>query len=1226
MKKLFAIFYSSLLVLVFCVAAPVASYGQAISMNGGSIQGTVTDPSGATVPGATVIISSPATGYSHSLTTDRAGFYSLGPLNPGEYTISITASSFERQEIKTVVQLGTATSGNAKLTVGKNTETIEVTTGAIQVNTDQIGVAGLITREEIDALPINGRNALDITSSEPGVVLQSGQTFDPTKTGYSAIGVNGENGRSTRVLLDGQDISDETVGTVVYNVPEGAIGEIQFNRSTQDVSGEVTSTGQVLMSTQSGTNKYHGDVFYNFQDARVGFANVSGAYAPFQRNQYGGYVGGPIIKDKLFFFGGAERIKQFDSSPVGTSNFFETIYTQYPNIPDPFKDTFADGRLDYNGPWGVHLFARATYSNNISFGTSGQAPYALFANQDNVPAMVGGADFTSGKFTHSIRYGYLKFINHLVSGASQLGSSIYNPSTTLGFPVELIGGIYAGSGNEDAPQDTYQSSKQFRYDGTWTKGAHSIKFGGEVTRILQGGYAAFYNTFLADVSTNGIHVLPTCASATPIGPVTGTTCTDDPLNGYMPAEFVFGNGNGSGSERPAFGLPGGGDFSWRLAAYVGDTWKVTPSFTAVFGLRWSVDTDRANQDLATPTCGQVDPAYQFAGCDSTHSSTPLFDFFGPGLGLGKRTEQNYANLGPQAGFVFSPGAHRIALRGGGGIYYENDLFNNQGNVRAQNTPASFPAFNYGLITYTQTSLTLPGYMNGIQGVTQSGTPCDPSASSTCFSWPQIFGMSVGQAAAIMSGLDSLYKAAAAVPQPNGAFIGGGGALQASGAYAGPYKTPYSIQLNGGAQFELKKGLLLSVDFVHNATLKVPLTVDTNHVGAARYLNTTAAANAIAATLAFCGAANIDAAIAPGGCPGGSGANGNAIIDDFADNGLDSENAYLSGYPSIAYGLTPNTGAAFAGVNPNVGRGNFTLPVGKSAFDALQIVLQDQKAHPFPGIVNSNGQVTYNLSRAITNSRGGSNEFFAGSGAWNQDRVNQYIGRNDQDHSNMLTLSESLTIKYGLQINAIGHFYSAPSDTLDLAGITGGGQIFKSDVDGDGQTGDLIPGTGPGFYMHEVKGPGLARLITQYNATQVGTLTPAGKALVAAGLVTSSELVTMGAALQPLLPAQSPNNPLQGAATRELDASIKYPFSFKHFGFPVTLTPGISMYNVTNTSNFANFGSLADLASGVASSAGQLNGPNTPAIHETGRVNRGSGNGTFDAGGPRTTEFQLKVDF
>jgi len=396
-------------VLAFLLATPLlqqAAFGQAISQNGGSIQGTIIDPSGAAVPGATVTIANPETGYTHTLTTDSAGYYSIGPLIPGSYTIAIVAPGFRKEVVKTVVNTGTATSGNVKLIVGNRSETVEVNAGLVQVNTEQASVAGIVTGEQIDTLPINGRNILDVAQIQPGVILQSGQTFDPTKTGYSALAVNGQNGRSTRILVDGQDISDETVGTTIFNVPEGAIGEFQMNRSTQDVSGSVTSTGQVLMSTRSGTNGIHGNLFGNFQDDRAGFTGINGkagSDAPFQRDQFGGYAGGPIWKDKLFFFGGSERIKQSNSSPVSaTSAFLKAIYAKWPQVPDPFKDTFSVGRLDYNGPWQVHYFARATYSNNIAFGTMGQEPYALYSNQDNVPALVGGGD-TAREFRHPRR-------------------------------------------------------------------------------------------------------------------------------------------------------------------------------------------------------------------------------------------------------------------------------------------------------------------------------------------------------------------------------------------------------------------------------------------------------------------------------------------------------------------------------------------------------------------------------------------------------------------------------------------------------------------------------------------------------------------------------------------------------------------------------------------------------------------------------------------------------
>ena len=244
---------------------------------------------------------------------------------------------------------------------------------------------------------MNGRNVLNTAQLQPGVILQSGMTFDPTKAGYSALSVGGIGGRTTRILLNGQDITDETVGTTIFNVPSGAVGELQLNRSTQDVSGEVAWTGQVLEVTKAGTNTFHGNAFYNFQDYNAGFANVEGAAAPFQRNQFGGYVGGPIIKDKLFFYGGYERVKQDEQdAAVGYDPAFAAIAAEYPLVPAPFRDNFSFARLDYNAPHNIKLFARAVYSVNADDATFGYSPYSVYLNRDNVPGLVGGADFTSG--------------------------------------------------------------------------------------------------------------------------------------------------------------------------------------------------------------------------------------------------------------------------------------------------------------------------------------------------------------------------------------------------------------------------------------------------------------------------------------------------------------------------------------------------------------------------------------------------------------------------------------------------------------------------------------------------------------------------------------------------------------------------------------------------------------------------------------------------------------
>ncbi len=584
----------------------------------------------------------------------------------------------------------------------------------------------------------------------------------------------------------------------------------------------------------------------------------------------------------------------------------------------------------------------------------------------------------------------------------------------------------------------------------------------------------------------------------------------------------------------------------------------------------------------------------------------MFDQYQAGLGV--KTHQPYANFGPQAGFVFSPGSHKTSYRGGIGIYYESSVFNNTGNARTESVQTPFPAFNYGVANAGANSINLPGY--GVVTQAPDGTPVST-----------ILNESIAQAAPELNAIKAEYQAKVQnVASANPSYIGTGNGLNAASIYAGPYKTPYSIQYNGGFQRELTAGLLISADYVHNSTLKIPITQDVNHNGAARTLNVAAAQNAILNTMAAyptCPQASSQAAII---CAIQNG----ATIANFASNGLDSGGAYLSGYSATAFGLTPNTGAAFAGTNPNVGNGRFILPIGRSGYDALQVVLQQQKSHPAPGIVSSNLQISYTLSRIVTSTAGTntSDQFFQGAGPWNNDNPNEYIGRSTLDHSNELSFGGSITVKYGAQIGLISHFYSATPSNLTLDNTAGAtGQIFLTDVNGDGTTGDLVPGTNPGYYEHQIKGAGLNKLISSYNAQYAGQPTPAGQALIAAGLFTQSELYQLGGVQQPI--ASASNTPLSNAALRTFDINVGYPIHLSKLRQGMTLTPTVAMYNAFNMSNFGPFpGTL--LNTGDQGLPGYLNGPTDQGTLNASRTTRNSG--TFDQGGPRTTEFQLKLEF
>ncbi|WP_047492034.1 carboxypeptidase regulatory-like domain-containing protein [Terriglobus sp. TAA 43] len=1206
------------LAAVTLAGAPVllspSVFAQAVSVNGGAISGTITDPSGAVVSDASISVSNAETGFKRDLTTDKSGFYQIGPLNPGKYVLTVTASGFQTTTVQTVVRTGTATNGNFKLNIGQSSTEISVSTSDVQINTDQGGVSDVITKQQIDTLPINGRNFLDLAQIEPGVILQSGESFDPTKAGYSAISVGGVSGRTTRILLDGQDITDETVGTTIFNVSAGAINEFQLNRSTQDVSGELTSTGQVLVSTNSGTNQFHGQAFYQFQDHRALFAHAQNGFdAPFQRNQFGGSIGGPIIKDKLFFFANAERIKQDSSAVASLGTLFTSISATHPTIPTPYRETYSTVRLDYNGPWGAHFFVRANYNVNSVASNYGDG-YWLYANRDNTPGIAAGADFTSGggKFTHSFRGSYEKFHN-LISDSST-NPSLYNGIPGLSFYYSTQH-LYSGP-NYLAPQGTFQSDKQLRYDGSWTKASHNIRYGYSLNRILGGGFASFFGL------SPRVRIASSSLLANCNGVAGAAACPSDPLHGYSASGIVLGNGQGYFTEKGGFGLPGGGVFDWRNGAYVQDSWKVTPNFTLNAGVRWTLDTQRANQDLTLPTCADVDTS-TFTGalnpCSGLAGSTPLPQLWNSNW-TAKNTHQPYGNFAPQISMVYQLPDKKTVLRVGYGLFYEGDVMNNTTNART--TLIKQGAFN-------NTASICP-YYGGSSVQFPDGTTV---SSINGVSITNLCNQPLATAAPNIQALQAAYQANTKqnATSTNGTYLGetltaNGGSGTTGGPYGTAFRSPYSQQWNAGVQREIVKGGVLSADYIHNSTIKIAQWVDQNHIGAARYLNATAARNAIAATAAnytACAAAattsaQADCAIANG-----------ATLDDFAGNGLDSGSQYLSGYAAAAAGKTPNTGAAFAGANALLGNGNFLVPIGRSGYDALQVVFRQVAQHPMPGIMSSNLQVSYNLSRIVSSYGGATNsdQFFA-AGSWDYDNPNQYMGRNSLDRKHQVNFGGSMTLKYGPRIGLIGHFYSAAPTTLSLDSSDSTGGIFTTDLTGDGSIADLAPGTLPGDYMRRIGPKGLAGYVNNFNSTYAGTLTPAGKALVNAGILTQGQLKAMGATIQPLAAAAS-TVALPQPTTRSLDASFSYPIRLAKLREGISLEPEIDFYNL---GNFANFSSTAmsgvllnqTSAGAVNTTTGYLTGPNNYATLNANRIQRGSG--TYNVGAARTTEFKLKLNF
>ena len=1181
----------------------------------GTIQGTVTDPNGAVVPGATVTITNAATGQASKLTSSSSGTYASGALIPGEYRVRIEAKGFQTQVLTVPVQVGNIAPGSAKLTLGQSNEVVEVTGSAVAVNTEQATVQGVLTTQQIENLPINGRNFLDLAQLEPGVQIQDGGNFDPTKNGFSSISFGGRFGRTARIEVDGIDISDETVGTTTQNLPASAIQEFQVSQSSLDLSTELTSSGAVNVVTKSGSNKWHGQAFYLFRDDTVA-ANLD---APFQRNNFGGEFGGPIFKNKLFFFLDAERLKQDLIEPVASGGPFTSVTGAFNS---PFRDTEGVAKLDWTVNEKVKAFYRFSYEQNHS--TKGFIPNSFqpFTNANNTPVHAAGIDFTTGSFTHAIRFGFTKFRNNIIDATK---SGVFNPAPDLSISIGpsltcLAGGqnSFCSGSNILAPQKTFQENTQGKYDGSKIIGKHILRYGFGYNHIQGGGFAKFFSlapTVNVQVST------PVCSSQFP------TDCignafpggTANPLN--YPADVVFmGNGQGFSSEKPAFGLPGGGlGPDNRIQFYVGDAWKILPNLTITPGLRYVRDTGRTDADIAPIPCSQLDPGLA-AGlvAAGTPCNGNILDLWG--LGLGNRVRVPGHNFGPTLGIAWDPtSTGKTVIRAGAGIYYENSIFNNnlfnrpgrlaQGLFLAEQAPCAGGTPNPGFV--------MPG-----------GAPIPVNLAAVC-------GQPMGLVHAQLAQLQAAYQAAtlAVGPASNAAFIGNslaaGVNINGINMFAPNYQTPRSVQMNFGFEHQLGKGVVWSADYLRNVGTHTLLAIDVNHVGDVKFFNKTIAQNAINATLAACGVATIDAAIQ--GCPGIHGpisptnpVNG-ATIADFAGNGLDSGASLCSGGPCPA--------AAFGGINPNLGVNQMLFPAGRSTFNAFETSLRANVHNPFAGVKAMNWIVSYSLSRSL----GSAQDLDFVNNAVDNNRPNASLGPNGLDRTHQFSFGGTMDVPLGLRFGAVGHVYSPLPQNMLLPG-GGAGGIFISDATGDGSgdgsavypTGDPAPGTKLGAFGRSVKTNDLAGFISSYNANVAGSATPAGQTLISNGLMTLAQLQGLGGVFQQL--AAPPPGQVGLGWLKTFDLKLSYPRKFgEHFG----IEPSVAMYNAFNNANFdlpsAPISSVLNLASAACDVTtnphtncnGSVNST-TSVEHNNNRVLPGSG--VFDLGAPRVVEFGLKLSF
>lgn len=1166
--------------------------GAQISIASGSIQGTITDPTGLVLPGARVTITSGDTGQVVTLTTTSAGEYSSGPLPPGKYLVRVENEGFKTTEMSLVVQIGTVTSGNLKLQIGQASNLVEVKASAVTVNTDQATVQGVLTEQQIENLPFDGRNFIDLAQLEPGVQTQN-VNDNETHLSRGAISIGGRDGYTgTVVEVDGLDLSDNT-GNALANISASAIQEFSISQSSADSSDEATDVGAVNIATRTGTNTPHGEALYLFRDRALSADFPGGDASLYQRHNFAGNLGAPIIKNKLFFFVNGDRYKQDLGFPVTVAPPMQDISAI---VPEPLRSTLLSGRLDYNAPREARFFYRFDYDNTKTVGAF-QPTFSLQRETNNTPEHAVGMDFGRGKYTHSIRFGYVKSQNVFGDGTQELG--VYNPLGNLS--LNFGRGFHAGP-DPNQPQKYYISRKQLKYDGVRSFAAHLLRYGFNYTRIAE----ANFTPFGLDGPVLKSQLIPQYIAMAANGPFRNGS--GNPLN--YPVEgglaIQLGNGEGYSTEIPGFGQSGGAlPTDNRIQWYLGDTWKIKPFLTASYSVRYVRDTGVLDYLPPIP-CSAINT--------SVFSPTPtcignLLDMFGPGLSATARQDNN--NFAPQVGVVWDVFRNgKTVFRAGGGVFYQTSYY----NKFSASTGSRISLLPQGLFAFAAGqgdgegcatgSFRFPTPGGGFTLVTS--TPPTSAHPNGLDIQSQVCGQPIGSVGEDVYALSQAYRGAwaAAGPQSNPTFIGN--TLSPYGLFAPNYRTPYTYDMNVGLQHEIRPGIVASADYIRKISVHTPLLIDANHVGAARYLNTTAALGAINLTNESFG------------CPDGIGGidctiGAGASIEDYAGNGLTSTTNFL-GAPPSAFGLTPDQGAAFAGKNPNVAQGFFYYPIGRGVYNALEVSLRQQTVNPFPFADNMHLQFSYTFSRyeePINQTSAGLVDYdhpLATMGPANFDRTHQF------------SVGAIFNLRKAPNVALIAHVASPFAQFMSIVDQGRAGEMFHTDFTGDGTTGDLLPGTRNGSFGRDIKSGKLTSFLNKYNNTVAGTVLPAGMAVENAGLFTQSQLIALGAVADSI-----PMGPTTDRANlgwlKTVDLKVSWPIKVRE---NIVLEPSAAVYNLFNFVNYDT--SPAALPSGVLDGApGSVNGTSN-SLSDRAPERAAQGPGIFSLGTARQFEFGIKISF
>jgi hypothetical protein len=791
----------------------------------GIITGTVTDESGAVVPLAKVTITNKATDFTRAVLTNSEGFYSAPALPAGDYEVRCEQDGFRTSVRVATVQAGSTTAVDIPMQVGGTKEVVNVEAASAQMNYDSHTVQGVIERASIADLPLNGRSYMQLARLEPGVTIASGSVaqFNALFT-VSVLGA----GNRTLFSIDGGNVSDNIDvggGISSMNFSQETVQEFQLSSVNFDLSTGISAGGAVNVVTRSGSNDWHGSAYYYFRDhnmaAYPGLKRNPVSPNPFfARRNPGVTLGGPLKKDKLFFFFNYEYMNQVQALTIqSTDPAFLPLTGTYGS---PYVGKNLSLRVDDRLSAKHNLFVRFSHDGNVGFGQSLEfgdpSNWARNTNWSD-QSIIGLTSTLSSTVVNDVRFQYNYWNNHNYQAVASdcsapcVAGSLPNIFTFVGSNMPAIGP------NFNAPQGRNSRRFELVESLVWQKGNHRLKFGGDMNPTKSAGLwgfctplcvGAFSPTYVKSTLVPALGAA-TFAALFPTMPSILNTDADA-LNLPIltqPSSIFSGVGVGAVSTPAPYGYDSQRYYDqYRL--YFQDTWKITPKLSFNYGLAWNAQKGFYNSNLPKP------------------------QYLAPILGTGPDnlgpTVNNVKEFQPAVGFAWSPfHDHKTVIRGGAGIYWDST----PGYYKLREAPVIGPVGN-GRSTLAASAFT--NIYPGILDFSVGGTPIPVGASIPI---GDLTNMTIAQFVNIVNQqLPAIQaKLAPANPQTSGTYTVSGIDVAKQGVEIYPTHFPLarSYQTSVGIQRELPGGLVLTADWARRQGENVSLgEVDMNLFN--RYIN------------------------------------------------------------------------------------------------------------------------------------------------------------------------------------------------------------------------------------------------------------------------------------------------------------------------------------------------------------------------------------------------------